>query len=103
MERVEDLFRYNRLTESEFMMLQGTEKLATMLSNKFKTRNFDVIEFLEENSMAQYCVIKQELDSSWLIYFESLEDAHLVISNFAPKDPDAPEIHKINIVDEFKQ
>jgi hypothetical protein len=100
---MENLFRYNRLTESEFMLLKGTDKMSRMLSNKFKTRNFDVVEWLEENSIAQYCVIKQDMDKSWLIYFDALEDAHLVMSNFAPEEPEAPEIRKINIVDEFNE
>ena len=41
--------RFNRLTQDEFMLLKGTEKLAVMISNKFKTYNFDVVEWLEEN------------------------------------------------------
>ena len=63
--------RYNKLTQDEFLLLKGTEKIANMIGNKFKTHDFDVVEFLEQNSMGQFCVIKQELDKSWLIYFES--------------------------------
>ena len=66
--------RYNKLTQDEFLLLKGTEKIANMIGNKFKTHDFDVVEFLEQNSMGQFCVIKQELDKSWLIYFESSED-----------------------------
>lgn len=95
--------RYNRLTQDEFLLLKGTEKLAVMISNKFKTRDFDVVEWLDDNSMGQFCVIKQDLDKSWLIYFESSEDIAMVLQNFTPKEPDAPAIHNINIVDEFKQ
>lgn len=95
--------RYNRLTESEFLLLKGTDKMAQMISNKFFTRNFDVIEYLEGNSLGQFCVIKDDLKQGWLIYVESLEDIQLVVANLTPKDPDAAPIHKINIVDEFKQ
>ena len=95
--------RFNRLTQDEFMLLKGTEKLAVMISNKFKTYNFDVVEWLEENSVGQFCVIKQDLDKSWLIYFERSEDIALVYANFTPKEPEAPPVHKINIVDEFEQ
>ena len=95
--------RYNRLTQDEFLLLKGTEKLAVMISNKFKTHDFDVVEWLDDNSMGQFCVIKQDLDKSWLIYFESSEDIAMVLQNFTPKEPDAPSIHSINIVDEFKQ
>ena len=95
--------RYNRLTQDEFLLLKGTEKLAVMISNKFKTYDFDVVEWLDENSMGQFCVIQQKLDKSWLIYFESSEDIAMVLHNFTPKQPKAPGIHKINIVDEFKQ
>tara|TARA_B100000927_G_C16364343_1_gene428825 strand:+ start:568 stop:864 length:297 start_codon:yes stop_codon:yes gene_type:complete len=94
--------RYNKLTQDEFLLLKGTEKIANMIGNKFKTHDFDVVEFLEQNSMGQFCVIKQELDKSWLIYFESSEDIAMVLQNFTPKQPDAPAVHNINIVDEFK-
>lgn len=94
--------RYNKLTQDEFLLLKGTEKIANMIGNKFKTHDFDVVEFLEQNSMAQFCVIKQEVDKSWLIYFESSEDIAMVLQNFTPKQPDAPAVHNINIVDEFK-
>lgn len=95
--------RFNRLTQDEFLLLKGTEKLATMISNKFKTYDFDVVEWLEENSLGQFCVVRQDLDKSWLIYFEHQEDIALVYSNFTPKEPEAPPVHKINIVDEFEQ
>ena len=49
-----------------------------------------------------YRNIKQEVDKSWLIYFESSEDIAMVLQNFTPKQPDAPAVHNINIVDEFK-
>jgi hypothetical protein len=93
--------RYNRLTESEFLLLKGTEKMSTMISNKFFTADFDVIEYLEDNSLGQFCVIKNDVKGGWIIYFETLEDVQLAMANLTPKEPDAAPIHKINIVDEF--
>ena len=78
--------RFNRLTQDESLLLKGTEKLATMISNKFKTYDFDVVEWLEENLLGQFCVVRQDLDKSWLIYFEHQEDIALVYSNFTPNE-----------------
>ena len=94
--------RFNRLTQDEFLLLKGTDKIANMIGNKFKTYDFDVVEFLEENSMGQFCVIKQDMDKSRLIYFESTEDIAMVLRNYTPKEPEAPSINKINIVDDFE-
>lgn len=93
--------RYNRLTESEFLLLKGTEKMSTMISNKFFTTDFDVVEYLEDNSLGQFCVIKNDVKGGWIIYFETIEDVQLAMANLTPKEPDAEPIHRINIVDEF--
>ena len=42
------------------------------------------------------------MGNQWIIYFESKEDIALLYANFTPKDPDAPSINKINIVDDFE-
>ena len=93
--------RFNKLTESEFTALAGTDKFANMISNKFVTDDFNICEWLYDNSLGQYCVIK-DMGNQWIIYFESKEDIALLYANFTPKDPDAPSINKINIVDDFK-
>ena len=43
--------RFNKLTESEFSSLAGTEKFATMLSNKFVTNDFAVCDWLYDNAI----------------------------------------------------
>ena len=93
--------RFNKLTESEFTALAGTDKFANMISNKFVTDDFNICEWLYDNSLGQYCVIK-DMGNQWIIYFESKEDIALLYANFNPKDPDAPSINKINIVDDFE-
>ena len=50
--------RFNKLTESEFTALAGSEKFANMLSNKFITTDFAVCDWLYDNAIGQYCVIK---------------------------------------------
>ena len=37
--------RFNKLTESEFTALAGTDKFANMISNKFVTDDFDIYKF----------------------------------------------------------
>lgn len=94
--------RFNKLTESEFTALAGTEKFATMLSNKFLTTDFAVCDWLYDNSIGQYCVIK-DMGNQWIIYFESPDDIQRVLTTFdTPHKEDAPAIHTINIADEFK-
>jgi len=94
--------RFNKLTEAEFTALSGTDKFATMISNKFVTDNFDVCEWLFDNSIGQYCVLK-DAGPQWIIYFESIDDVQRVLTTFdTPHIEDAPAIHTINIADEFK-
>ena len=46
--------RFNKLTESEFTALAGTDKFAHMISNKFVTDDFDICEWLYDNALGQY-------------------------------------------------
>mgnify|MGYP003319143141 CR=1 FL=1 len=69
--------RFNKLTEAEFTALSGTDKFANMISNKFVTDDFEVCDWLFENSIGQYCALKD--GPQWIIYFESIDDAE----NFA--------------------
>ena len=94
--------RYNQLTESEFLLLKGTDKIATMLSNKFYTVNPDLVGFLNVYATHQFCVIP-EGKTGWFIYFESMDDVGMVRASMQPETPEAPPIHTINIVDEFKK
>ena len=94
--------RFNKLTEAEFTALTGTEKFANMLSNKFLTDDFNVCEWLYDNAIGQYCVLK-DMGEQWIIYFESGDDVARVLQAFdTPHKQDAPAIHTINIADEFK-
>lgn len=94
--------RFNKLTEAEFTALTGTEKFATMLSNKFITDDWEVCEWLYDNAIGQYCVLK-DMGEQWILYFESKDDVARVLQAFdTPQQPPAPAIHKINIADEFK-
>ena len=94
--------RFNKLTESEFTALAGSEKFANMLSNKFITTDFAVCDWLYDNAIGQYCVIK-DMGNQWIIYFESHDDIQRVLMQLdSPEKEDAPAIHTINIADEFK-
>jgi hypothetical protein len=93
--------RFNKLTEAEFTALSGTDKFANMISNKFVTDDFQVCDWLFENSIGQYCALKD--GPQWIIYFESIDDVQRVLTTFdTPHKEDAPAIHTINIADEFK-
>jgi hypothetical protein len=92
--------RYNKLTETEFILLKGTDKIATMLSNKFVVTDYDVVHYLEQHAMGQFCVVVNERSKSWIIYFEQLSDVLYAEQYFAPKQQEAPPIHTINIVNE---
>ena len=94
--------RFNKLTEAEFTALSGTDKFATMISNKFVTNDFEVCEWLFENTVGQYCVLK-DMGNQWIIYFESHDDVQRVLQEFdTPHLEEAPAVHTINIADEFK-
>ena len=82
-------------------VISSTEKLATMISNKFKTYDFDVVEWLEENPLGQFCVVRQDLDN-WLIYFEHRGRYCIGVSKlYTELLQRHQQINKINIVDEF--
>tara|TARA_B100001996_G_scaffold298666_1_gene239046 strand:- start:923 stop:1231 length:309 start_codon:yes stop_codon:yes gene_type:complete len=94
--------KFNKLTETEFMALAGSDKFANMISNKFVTNNVDVLEWLFDNTIGQYCVVK-DMGNQWIMYFESQDDIQRVLMQFnTPHNEDAPAIHTINIADEFK-
>ena len=94
--------KFNKLTESEFTALSGTEKFSNMISNKFVTNNVDVLDWLFDNTIGQYCVVK-DMGNQWIVYFESHDDVARVLQQFdSPEKEDAPAIHTINIADEFK-
>jgi len=91
--------RFNRLTEDEIVLLKGTEKLASMLSNKFYTDDPDVVRHLEQSAICQWCCIVH--GEGYILYFESLEDAHLANQYSNGSDTvSQPPIHSINIVHE---
>lgn len=92
--------RYNKLTEAEFLLLKGTDKMAAMLSNKYVVNDYDVVHHLEQHAMGQFCVIINERGKSWIIYFEQFSDVLYAEQFFAPKQPEAPPVHTINIVNE---
>ena len=95
--------RFNKITEAEFTSLAGTEKFANMLSNKFMTDDWEVCEWLYDNAIGQYCVLK-EMGEQWIIYFESTDDVQRVLMQFdSPQVPTAPAIQRINIADDFQQ
>ena len=73
--------RFNKLTESEFTALAGTDKFAHMISNKFVTDDFDICEWLYDNALGQYCVIK-DMGNQWIIYFESQEDIARILNTW---------------------
>jgi|TARA_B110000858_G_C17796335_1_gene472611 hypothetical protein len=94
--------RFNKLTEAEFTGLTGTDKFATMLSNKFVTDDSLVVEWLTNNAIGQYCVLK-DMGEQWILYFESRDDVARVLQAFdTPQVAPAPAIDRINIADEFK-
>ncbi len=92
--------RYNKLTEAEFTALSGTDKFANMISNKFVTDDFEICEWLYDNSLGQYCVIKD--GPQWIIYFESKEDVARIFAHLDTPIAEAPPVSTINIQQEFK-
>ena len=93
--------RFNKLTESEFTALAGTDKFANMISNKFVTDDFDICEWLYDNALGQYCVIK-DMGNQWIIYFESQEDIARIHAHLDTPLTEAPPVNTINIQEEFK-
>lgn len=94
--------RFNKLTEAEFTALSGTDKFANMVSNKFVTDDFAVCDWLYENSIGQYCALKD--GPQWILYIESTDDVQRVLIQFdSPQVPTAPAIERINIADDFQQ
>lgn len=91
--------KFNKLTSDEFMLLQGTEKMSNMISNKWFATE-EVIDVLEENAVGQWCAIPH-LDG-WIVYFESPHDIMIVKAYLEPNQTPAPAIHSINIADEYK-
>ena len=95
--------RFNKITEAEFTALTGTEKFANMLSNKFMTDDWEVCEWLYDNAIGQYCVLK-DMGEQWIIYFESTDDVQRVLMQFdSPQVPTAPALVRINIAYDFQQ
>ena len=93
--------RFNKLTESEFTALSGTDKFANMISNKFVTDDFNICEWLYDNALGQYCVIK-DMGNQWIIYFESKEDIARIHAHLSTPLTEAPPVNTINIQEEFK-
>ena len=91
--------RFNKLTQDEFLLMQGTEKLTQMISNKFYTEDSSVLDFIEESALWQWCAIRH--GQGFILYFENLEDANRAIQySLEPNTPSEPPIHSINIVHE---
>ena len=93
--------RFNKLTESEFTASAGTDKFANMISNKFVTDDFNICEWLYDNALGQYCVIK-DMGNQWIIYFESKEDIARIHAHLSTPLTEAPPVNTINIQEEFK-
>tara|TARA_Y100000385_G_scaffold116437_1_gene121135 strand:+ start:1099 stop:1392 length:294 start_codon:yes stop_codon:yes gene_type:complete len=92
--------RFFRLTQDEFVLLQGTEKMQTMLSNKWFTDSHEVVEFLEEHATGSFCAVPY--NDGFILYLESVGDVLSARQISEPESELAPAIHSINIVDETK-
>ena len=92
--------RFNKLTQDEFILMQGSEKITQMIGNKYYTDDTDVIDFLEEHAIGQWCPIKHR--KGFIIYFESTEDVTIVRQYLEPNSIGAPPVHSINIAHEYK-
>ena len=92
------LKKFNRLTEDEFVLLKGTEKMVNMITNKYYTETYELIEWLDDNAIGNFCVVKHL--KGWILYLEMLEDMLNARQLCEPKTKDAPPIHSINIVNE---
>ena len=90
--------RFNKLTQDEFLLMQGTETMTQMISKKFYTEDTDAIDWLEENAICQWCCVKH--GPGFILYFESLDDANLLNQVMRSNTPSEPPIHSINIVHE---
>ena len=72
-----------------------------MISNKFVTDDFNICEWLYDNALGQYCVIK-DMGNQWIIYFESKEDIARIHAHISTPLTEAPPVNTINIQEEFK-
>lgn len=90
--------KFNRLTEDEFVLLKGTERMSTMISNKWFCDD-RVVDFLAENAVGQWCAIRHR--EGFIVYLESPHDIMQARQFADPDNVSAPPIHSINIVDEY--
>lgn len=92
--------KFNRLTEDEFVLLKGTDKMVMMITNKYYTDQYSLIEWLEDNATGSFCVVKHL--QGWILYLESSSDIMNAQQFCEPVSEPAPAIHSVNIVDETK-
>lgn len=92
------LKKFNRLTEDEFVLLKGTEKMVNMITNKYYTDEYSLVEWLDENAISSFCVVKHL--QGWILYLESPNDILNARQYCEPQTEDAPPVHSINIVNE---
>jgi hypothetical protein len=90
--------KFNRLTEDEFVLLKGTDKMVEMITNKYYTDSHELVDWLDENATGTFCVVKH--NAGWILYLESANDIMSVRQYCEPELVDAPPIHSINIVNE---
>ena len=90
--------KFNSLTEDEFVLLKGTDKMVEMITNKYYTDSYELVEWLDENATGTFCVVKH--NGGWILYLESANDIMSVRQYCEPELEDAPPIHSINIVNE---
>lgn len=86
--------KFNRLTKDEFVMLQGTELMANMISNKWYACD-QVIDHMENHATGKWCAIP--FHDGYIIYFENQFDIQMVNAMLEPVNTPAPDIHSINI------
>ena len=86
--------KFNQLTSDEFLLLQGTEKMANMISNKW-IGSGDVLDILQEHSIGQYCAVKY--GKEYILYFESPHDIMIVQEMLKPEQQPSPTVQSINI------
>ena len=94
------LTKFNRLTQDEFMLLQGTDKMANMISNKWLA-DADALDVLVEHAIGQWCSIPH--GSEFIVYFDNPYDATILqdLNLTQPEGGVVPDIQSINIVDDF--
>lgn len=91
------LKKFNRLTESEFVLLKGTDKMVNMITNKYYTEDYSIIEWLDEHSIGSFCIVKHQ--EGWILYMEMPEDVNNIRQYCQPEVIEAPAVHSINITD----